>query len=103
MNRDDAMNLIQANQIAAAAILNNLEVLENKHLNERDFFTLMTEKNYGEQKYDGQSIPGHKKSKSNWFPMNELGESTDQILNDLLGKTTNETESYYQENRDIRA
>lgn len=101
MNRDDAMNLLQANQIAAAAILNNLEVLENKHLNERDFFTLMTEKNYGEQKYDGQSIPGHKKSKSNWFPMNELGESTDQILNHLLGKKTDETKIYYQENQTL--
>ena len=99
MNRDDAMKLLQANQIAAGAVLNNLEVLENEHLNERHFFSLLTEKEYGEQKYDGQSIPGHKKPKPDWFPMNELGESTDDILNSLLGKRHDETSIYYQENQ----
>ena len=101
MNRDDAMKLLQANQIAAGAVLNNLEVLENEHLNERHFFSLLTEKEYGEQKYDGQSIPGHKKPKPDWFPMNELGESTDDILNSLLGKKHDETSIYYQENQTL--
>ena len=98
--QDVLKSLEEANLDSSKEIL-ELEVLENKHLNERDFFTLMTEKNYGEQKYDGQSIPGHKKSKSNWFPMNELGESTDQILNHLLGKKTDETKIYYQENQTL--
>ena len=33
--------------------------------------------------------------------MNELGESTDQILNHLLGKKTDETKIYYQENQTL--
>jgi crotonobetainyl-CoA:carnitine CoA-transferase CaiB-like acyl-CoA transferase len=99
MERDDAMKLLQANHISAGAVLNNLELLENEHLNDRNFFTFLTEKVYGDQKYDGQSIPGHKKSPNGWFPMKEIGESTDEILNCLLGKKYNETENYYQQNR----
>tara|TARA_B100000029_G_scaffold26094_3_gene25636 strand:+ start:2276 stop:3460 length:1185 start_codon:yes stop_codon:yes gene_type:complete len=85
MERDRVMKLLQANNIAAASVQNNLEVFEDEHLNYRNFFTQLTEKYYGQQTYDGQSIPGNKKPKKEWFPMKELGEDTDQIVNHLLG------------------
>ena len=85
MERDRVMKLLQANNIAAASVQNNLEVFEDEHLNYRNFFTQLTEKYYGQQTYDGQSMPGNKKPKKEWFPMKELGEDTDQIVNHLLG------------------
>ena len=66
---------------------NNRELLSDPHLNERGFFVDMAEPRFGVKRYDGQSILGNFVDKSHWKTTRDVGESSKEILVELLGYT----------------
>ena len=74
----------------AGPVLNNRELLENKHLKDKDYFVNLKEKNWGEIVYDGQSVPGNQRDKVSWHAMREVGEDSSHIIRNLLGYTEQE-------------
>ena len=90
LNKDsaDLMVLLQADGIPSAKVSNNLEVLNDSHLNDRHYFSYLTPSGGEEEKYDGQAIPGNQKKREDWFPMKNLGEDSFNILVNYLGYST---------------
>ena len=82
---DELMKQLQHKGVPAAKVSNNLDVLNDPHLNGREYFSHLkiSEKNI--EKYDGQAIPGNQKERSKWFPMRGLGEDSNTILMEYLG------------------
>tara|TARA_B100001765_G_scaffold210693_1_gene172295 strand:- start:923 stop:1750 length:828 start_codon:yes stop_codon:yes gene_type:complete len=82
---DELMKQLQQKGVPAAKVSNNLDVLNDPHLNGREYFSHLkiSEKNI--EKYDGQAIPGNQKERSKWFPMRGLGEDSNTILMEYLG------------------
>lgn len=78
----EIMESLQNRKIAAGRVSNNKQLLDDQHLNDRDFFINFKTIN---QKHDGQAIPGNKLEKKYWFPMQKTGEGNPQVLNTLLG------------------
>ncbi len=81
----ELMELLQGEGIPSGKVSNNLEVLNDVHLNVRDYFSYLTPKNGEEEKYDGQAIPGNQRKREEWFPMKNLGEDSSNILLKYLG------------------
>ena len=81
----ELMELLQGEGIPSGKVSNNLEVLNDVHLNARDYFSYLTPKNGEEEKYDGQAIPGNQRKREEWFPMKNLGEDSSNILLKYLG------------------
>ena len=71
--------------IPSGRVSNNLEVLNDVHLNDRNYFSYLTPKNGEEEKYDGQAIPGNQRDREEWFAMKNLGEDSSNILINYLG------------------
>ena len=87
LNKDatELMELLQVEGIPSGKVSNNLEVLNDVHLNARDYFSYLTPEDGEEEKYDGQAIPGNQKEREEWFPMKNLGEDSSNILINYLG------------------
>ncbi|MED6295820.1 MAG: CoA transferase, partial [Chloroflexota bacterium] len=87
LNKDatQLMELLQQEGIPSGKVSNNLEVLNDVHLNARDYFSYLTPKDEKEEKYDGQAIPGNQRKREEWFPMKNLGEDSYTILLKYLG------------------
>ena len=68
--------------------MNNRQLLSDPHLNERGFFVDMDEPRFGIKRYDGQSILGNHVDKSYWQTTKDVGESSEEILIELLGYTS---------------
>jgi crotonobetainyl-CoA:carnitine CoA-transferase CaiB-like acyl-CoA transferase len=66
-------------------VSNNLDVLNDPHLNRREYFSHFRISEENIEKYDGQAIPGNQKERSKWFPMRDLGEDSNTILVEYLG------------------
>ena len=81
----ELMAQLQQQGIPAAKVSNNLDVLNDPHLNEREYFSYLKNSEESIEKYDGQAIPGHQKERSKWFPMRDLGEDSNIILMEYLG------------------
>ena len=81
----ELMGQLQQQGIPAAKVSNNLDVLNDHHLNEREYFSYLKISEENIEKYDGQAIPGHQKERSKWFPMRDLGEDSNIILMEYLG------------------
>ena len=81
----ELMELLQGERIPSGKVSNNLEVLNDVHLNARDYFSYLTPKDGEEEKYDGQAIPGNQKEREEWFPMKNLGEDSSDVLLNYLG------------------
>ena len=79
------MELLQKDEIPAGKVSNNLEVLIDPHLNIRNYFSYLTPNGGDSEKYDGQSIPGNQRERSEWAPMKNLGEDSSNILVNYLG------------------
>ena len=91
------MELLQQEGIPSGKVSNNLEVLNDVHLNARDYFSYLTPKNGEEEKYDGQAIPGNQKEREKWFPMKNLGEDSADILLNYLGYSKSKYVSLIQD------
>jgi len=87
LNKDatELMELLQVEGIPSGRVSNNLEVLNDVHLNDRNYFSYLTPKNGEEEKYDGQAIPGNQRDREEWFAMKNLGEDSSNILINYLG------------------
>jgi crotonobetainyl-CoA:carnitine CoA-transferase CaiB-like acyl-CoA transferase len=86
-SRDAAelMEQLQDQGIPAAKVSNNLDVLNDPHLNKREYFSFLKPSVKDIEKYDGQAIPGNQKERSTWFPMRNLGEDSSSIVMEYLG------------------
>ena len=87
-SRKDAgelMKQLQQKRVPAAKVSNNLDVLNDPHLNGREYFSHFKISEKTIEKYDGQAIPGNQKERSKWFPMRDLGEDSNTILMEYLG------------------
>ena len=78
------MNLLQRRGIAAGAVLNGRELLENPHLNDRGYFADIEETEIGIKRYPGQAIRIGGTFQQTFRPSPRLGEHTRRILKDLL-------------------
>lgn len=85
---NEVMVQLQKAGISAGAVLNNRQLLSDPHLNERGFFVDMDEPRFGIKRYDGQSILGNHVDKSYWQTTKDVGESSEEILIELLGYTS---------------
>ena len=71
--------------IAAGRVAKNWQMLEDVHLNAREFFVDLDEPDVGRRKYPGQAIMMGGLRKSDWIPSSRLGEHSEQIAKDILG------------------
>lgn len=94
---EEVMFQLQNRGISAGVVSNNRQLLSDPHLNERDFFVDMNEPLFGVKRYDGQSIRGNFKNKSDWETAEDVGESSKEILMELLGYTSDDCETLEKE------
>ena len=78
------MRLLQERGIAAGAVVNAKELLEDPHLNERGYFAEIDEPDIGNIRYPGQAIRMSATPLLDWKPAPRLGEHSRRILEDLL-------------------
>ena len=93
----EVMFQLQNRGIAAGVVSNNRQLLSDPHLNEREFFADMDEPLFGVKRYDGQSIRGNFTSMSGWKTTEDVGESSKEILMELLGYTSDDCEALEKE------
>ena len=79
------MDAFQSSDISAGVVTNNKQMLEDPHLSHREIFVTLNEQHYGEKTYDAQSIPGNYKPKTDWYPIRDIGQDSEFILQELLG------------------
>ena len=90
---EEVMFQLQNNGIAAGVLSNNRQLLSDPHLNEREFFVDLEEPLFGLKRYDGQSIRGNFTNKSRWKTTEDVGESSKEVLMELLGYTIDDCET----------
>ena len=73
--------------IPAGAVHRSIDMLNDPHLRERDFFVTLDEKDVGRKTYPGQAIITGGLHKQNWRASVPLGEHNEFVLCDLLGLT----------------
>ena len=81
----DAMNALQAAGVAAGAVHRSVDMLDDPHLREREFFVTLDEPDVGRKTYPGQAIIAEGLAKQLWRPSAPLGAHNEFILNKLLG------------------
>ncbi len=84
----EAMNALQAAGIPAGAVHRSVDMLEDPHLRERDFFVTLDEPDVGMKTYPGQAIITAGLPKQNWKPSAPLGAHNEFVLYELLGRFT---------------
>ncbi len=85
LDGDQIASSAQSAGIAAGRVAKNWQMLEDVHLNAREFFVYLEEPDVGRKKYPGQAIIMDGISKSDWMPSARLGEHSEQIVRDILG------------------
>ena len=75
----------QSAGIAAGRVAKNWQMLDDVHLNAREFFVELVEPDVGRKKYPGQAIVMAELHKSDWRASARLGEHSEQTLSDILG------------------
>ena len=81
----EAMNVLQAAGVPAGAVHRSVDMLDDPHLRDRDFFVTLAEPDVGRKKYPGQAIITNGLPKQLWRPSAPLGAHNEFILNKLLG------------------
>ena len=71
--------------VPAGAVHRSIDMLNDPHLRERDFFVTLDEKDVGCKTYPGQAIITDGLPKQNWRASVPLGEHNEFVLCDLLG------------------
>ena len=86
----DAIEMMKALQVAgvpAGAVHRSVDMLNDPHLRERDFFVTLDEADVGRKRYPGQAILTDGLQKRNWKPSARLGEHNAFLLTELLGRS----------------
>ena len=84
----EAMNALQAAGVPAGAVHRSVDMLEDPHLRERDFFVTLDEPDVGKKTYPGQAIITDGLPKHKWRPSARLGAHNALILTELLGRSS---------------
>lgn len=87
--RRDALELMRELQTAgvpSGAAHTNIDLLNDPHLRQRDFFVELDEPDVGLMTYPGQAIITDGLNKRNWRASAPLGAHNALVLNDLLGR-----------------
>lgn len=82
----ELMRQLQAAGIPAGAAHTNIDLLNDPHLRQRDFFVALDEPDVGIMTYPGQAIIADGLNKRNWRASAPLGAHNALVLNDLLGR-----------------
>ena len=85
----EAMNALQDAGVPAGAVHRSVDMLEDRHLLERDFFVSLDEPDVGRKTYPGQAIITAGLPKHTWRPSARLGEHNEFIMRELLGNIDN--------------
>ena len=83
---NEMMNALQASGVPAGAVHKSVDMLNDPHLRERDFFVTLDEPDVGLKTYPGQAIITGGLPKQDWRPSARLGAHNEIILSDLLGR-----------------
>ena len=83
----ETMHALQGAGVPAGAVHRSIDMLNDPHLRERDFFVTLDEKDVGHKTYPGQAIITDGLPKQNWRASVPLGEHNEFVLCDLLGLT----------------
>ncbi|MBI3953021.1 MAG: CoA transferase, partial [Chloroflexi bacterium] len=86
----EAMQLLQAAGVAAGAVLNAEEFVNDPHLKERGFFVNINQPDVGTRPYPGLPIRLSKTPVTAWRPAPGLGEHNEYVLGDLMGLSLRE-------------
>ena len=66
-------------------VSNSRQLMNDEHLNARNFFHDTKERDHGIKRFDGQSISGNSLPKSTWKNTSDVGEDSRSILTEILG------------------
>jgi len=76
---------LQRGGIPAGMVSNSRQLMNDEHLNARNFFHDTKERDHGIKRFDGQSISGNSLPKSTWKNTSDVGEDSRSILTEILG------------------
>lgn len=85
------MHELQSKGVPAGAVNKNVDLLNDPHLNSRDFFVELDEADIGYKMYPGQAIRTNGIDRNSWKASSRLGENNSDILNALLGHSESST------------
>ena len=85
---------LQSLSIAAGAAVNNWQMLEDPHMNQRGFMMDIDEPDLGVKRYPGQAIRLSSTPATKQNPSPQLGEHTRQLLHNLLSKSNAEIDRH---------
>lgn len=86
----EVMQILQAAGVACGPVLTGMEVLNDPHLKERDFFVEMPHPDAGTRRYAGTPLKLSETPPAFRLPAPCLGEHNDYILGQLLGLSKEE-------------
>ena len=81
----EMMRELQAAGVPAGAVHRSVDMLDDAHLRDRDFFVTLDEPDVGRKTYPGQAIITDGLPRQLWRPSVPLGAHNEFILKDLLG------------------
>ncbi|HBJ32824.1 MAG TPA: hypothetical protein DDY93_15835, partial [Dehalococcoidia bacterium] len=85
---------LQNLSIAAGAAVNNWQMLEDPHMNQRGFMMDIDEPDLGVKRYPGQAIRLSSTPATKQNPSPQLGEHTRQLLHNLLSMSNAEIDRH---------
>jgi len=85
---------LQSLSIAAGAAVNNWQMLEDPHMNQRGFMMDIDEPDLGVKRYPGQAIRLSSTPATKQNPSPQLGEHTRQLLHNLLSMSNAEIDRH---------
>jgi len=88
---------LQNLSIAAGAAVNNWQMLEDPHMNQRGFMMDIDEPDLGVKRYPGQAIRLSSTPATKQNPSPQLGEHTRQLLHNLLSMSNAEIDRHAEQ------
>ena len=88
------MTVLQDAGIPAGRVANGRQLLDDPHLNSRDFFVEIDDYDYGPKRYEGQAIRGNHMPARTWKPSHRMGQDNRNILKTLLGYSDKECDAF---------
>ncbi len=88
---------LQSLNIAAGAAVNNWQMLEDPHMNQRGFMMDIDEPDLGVKRYPGQAIRLSSTPATKQNPSPQLGEHTRQLLHNLLSMSNAEIDRHAEQ------
>ena len=84
----EIMNALQDAGVPAGTVHRSVDMLDDPHLRDRDFFVTLDEPDVGRKTYPGQAIITDGLPKHTWRPSARLGAHNEHILRELLGRVS---------------